>query len=134
MKITVVRTEYTDQSTAGVMLVDGDYFGVTLEDCLREGEKINGKTCIPSGRYKVEMSFSNRFQKMLPILLSVPNFEGVRIHGGNTADDTLGCILVGSKRVNVNRIMESASMALVALLQKAGGKGEIEIINAWRDI
>ncbi len=132
MKITVVRTGYTPESTAGIMILNNDYFGVTLEDQFREGPKVPGKTCIPAGRYKVELSFSNRFQKVLPVLLNVPGFEGVRIHGGNTAADTLGCILVGSKRVNLDRIMESASLALVSVLNATKEPHEIEIINAWR--
>lgn len=78
----------------GELTIDGVHQCFTLEDKVRE-KKIFGKTAIPPGRYEVTVSFSNHFQKKLPLLMNVPNFEGVRIHSGNTAKDTEGCILVG---------------------------------------
>lgn len=132
MKITVIRTDYSPESTTGVMLVDGNYFCVTLEDTFREGHKVPGKTCIPAGRYPVELSLSNRFQKIMPLLIGVPGFDGVRIHGGNTSADTLGCILAAAKRIDKDRVMTSQAGVLTALLQSAKGPHEIQIINAWR--
>ena len=79
------------------------YFCDTLEPTWRDyahcGRKIKGRSAIPEGRYAVVISYSPKFRQWLPILLGGPEFnrewQGVRIHAGNTAKDTQGCILVG---------------------------------------
>ena len=60
-------------------------------------EKVYGKTCIPNGTYTVVLSYSNRFKRILPELLNVPHFLGIRIHSGNSSKDTEGCVLLGTK-------------------------------------
>lgn len=87
-------TEYT----IGRLYIDGKYFCDTLEDPVRK-VKIKGKTAIPAGTYEVIVNRSPRFKRLLPRLLNVPNFEGVLIHRGNTAEDTAGCILVGENKI-----------------------------------
>lgn len=94
MKIDLIRKEFTTTSTIGDLLIDGKWYCYTLEDMWRE-KKIKGVTAIPYGTYEVIINFSNRFQKPMPLLLNVPNFEGIRIHNGSTADHTEGCILLG---------------------------------------
>ena len=69
-----------------------------MEDTVREGPKIAGKTAIPYGTYNVIITPSNRFKRYLPLLENVPNFTGVRIHPGNTSEDTEGCLLVGNTK------------------------------------
>lgn len=96
MIITVERTHGTKQWTHGKLYLNGVYFCDTLED-EEQKIKVAGETAIPCGTYKVIISMSTRFKKLMPLLLNVPNFEGVRIHNGNTKDHTEGCILVGKK-------------------------------------
>lgn len=108
MNITVERRYKKNNYTIGKMYLDGEYFCDTLEDTVRpEGVKVYGETAIPYSTYKVVLSYSPKFKRVLPEILSVPMFTGVRIHRGNTAKDTLGCILVGKNKV-VGGLTESA--------------------------
>jgi hypothetical protein len=95
MKLHLKRTFLGDKYTIGRLTIDDVYFCDTLEDVERD-IKIPKETCIPRGPYKVVMDFSTRFQEVMPHILDVPNFEGIRIHAGNTAADTEGCILLGT--------------------------------------
>ena len=105
MVITVKRLYKTENSAIGELLIDGVFECFTLEDKERP-VKIKGETAIPKGTYKVIINQSNRFKRLLPLLIDVPNFEGVRIHSGNSNHDTEGCILVGQTR-NKNYIGQS---------------------------
>ena len=96
MLIEVKRFEFKDTHTVGKMYVDGVYECYTLEDAVRNGTKVIGKTAIPIGTYKLIIDASTRFKQDMPHILDVPDFTGVRIHAGNTSADTDGCILLGS--------------------------------------
>lgn len=101
MEIVVTRQPSANGCTIGTMNIDGAFECYTLEDVVRpNGEKVYGQTAIPEGRYQIKLTMSNRFKIVLPLLENVPNFEGVRIHPGNTAADTDGCILVGQTKTN----------------------------------
>ena len=106
-----------------------DYFCDTLEPTWRDyangAYKVKGRSAIPEGRYAVVISYSPKFKAWLPILLGVPKFEGIRIHAGNTSEDTEGCILVGKNR-EVGKVLDSR-IWLHRLKQKiveAKGRGE----------
>lgn len=94
------RLQFDSDVTLGEMLVEGVHQCWTCEDTVRDpGVKVHAQTAIPYGKYGVVVTFSNRFQKPLPLLVDVPMFEGIRIHPGNTSADTDGCILPGMQRL-----------------------------------
>lgn len=108
MKLRLERFGFTPRSTLGRLFIDDQPkpFCFTLEDVDRnmsqdmpldilEHLKVKGETAIPYGEYKLVMDFSNRFGKVMPHILDVPAFTGIRIHAGNTDKDTEGCVLVG---------------------------------------
>lgn len=98
MEIRLDRDVLTPAFTLGCLSIDGTEECYTVEDAVRDGPKVPGKTAIPAGRYKVIITHSPRFRRPLPLLLDVPGFAGVRIHPGNTVADTEGCILPGRIR------------------------------------
>lgn len=103
LECTLQREILDDEFTLGRMYVAGVHYCFTCEDADREletfpGAKINGESAIPCGRYRVTKSISNRFGRVMPLVVDVPGFSGVRFHGGNGPDDTEGCPLLGSLR------------------------------------
>ena len=114
MNLRVIREPSTTAATMGILLIDGVFTCWTLEDVVRE-VKIPGETAIPAGRYDVRLSFSQRFQKLLPEF-TVPNFTGIRIHAGNTQADTAGCVLVG--RVRAYDRVEESKLALMNVMEQ----------------
>lgn len=113
MRLHLQREPTTNAKTFGSLYINGLWQCWTLEDAIRPS-KIPKQTAIPSGTYSVVLTESNRFKRILPLLLSVPGYEGVRMHSGNTIEDTEGCILVGTVREDA-RILNSR-VALDALM------------------
>lgn len=100
MELKLERIFCGGQYTIGKLYIDDKYFADTLEDVVRNPDvKIHGQTAIQFGKYKIIMNMSNRFKKRMPLLLDVPGFKGVRIHAGNFAKDTEGCVLVGKNTI-----------------------------------
>jgi len=112
MELLLKREIKTIDFTLGTLFIDGVEFCKTVEDMERmDGEKVFGKTAIPKGFYDVIVNHSKHFNKDLPLLLNVPNFEGVRIHSGNTASDSEGCIILGMVRTINGVGMSRVAMA-----------------------
>ena len=125
-----IREQVMDEYLPGT---EDKYFCDTLEPTWRDYEhgayKVKGRSAIPEGRYAVVISYSPKFKQWLPILLGGPDFnrkwQGIRIHAGNSAKDTEGCILVGQNR-EVGQVVDSR-IWLHRLKQKiveAKGRGE----------
>ena len=113
MKVEIKRTFKGVEYTVGKLYIDGAYFCDTLEDTVRpNGQKIAGKTAIPAGTYRVKKTMSPRFKTILPEILNVPNFTGVRIHSGNTAKDTDGCLLLGLNKAKGQVLCSKNTMAV----------------------
>ena len=145
MKIKVVREYFSETETLGSMYVDDKFFCFTLEDYDRklkqsqdlkfiQSTKVAKQTAMPSGDYRVILSISNRFQRLMPEVLNVKGFAGIRIHGGNTHENTEGCILIAKNRfVNKvstfgkirNWIQGTMESNLTKQIQKSINKNEI---------
>lgn len=110
MDVVILRKYRKDGYTIGRMYIDGVFLCNTLEDTdrglaqyMNVGEimnaKIAGQTAIPVGDYKLTRTYSPRFKRIVPQIMNVKGFTGVRIHAGNTAKDTEGCPLVGDNTI-----------------------------------
>lgn len=133
MELKLKRKALEPEYTIGDLFINGEFFCNTLEDTYRDlskEKKIPGKTAIPYGRYEVILNYSPRFKKELPRLLNVPFFDGILIHGGNTPEDTEGCILVGENAIK-GKVINSTSYKkkLIDLFIDARKKGEKSYIT-----
>jgi len=136
MKIHLKRIARKPNYTVGRLYINGVYQCDTLEDTdrgLRQGMqlellmrmKVYGETAIPTGTYVVRWTFSNRFCVYMPELDNVPAFSGIRIHSGNAAKDSLGCILVGENKAVGQVVNSRAAYARVAKqIKAAASRGE----------
>lgn len=109
MEILVRRLYRKEDYTIGKLYIDGQYFCDTLEDkdrgltdCMSVESikriKQFGETAIPLGTYKVRFTYSPKYKREMPLVETVKGFQGIRIHSGNTAKDTLGCLLLGENK------------------------------------
>ena len=138
MTILLKRIALRDTYTIGKLYIDDKYICDTVEDKVRDinkngvfdnGEKkVYGETAIPYGTYEVKWTYSNRFKKYMPEILSVPNFSGIRIHSGNTAADSLGCIIVGENKA-VGKVLNSRATVnkLYPIIEKGCKEGKVTI-------
>ena len=146
MKLLLRRIFKGPRYTIGKLFINGVYECDTLEDQDRgltsqmsleeiKAEKVYGVTAIPTGTYSINMTtvspkFKDRawakpYKGILPRLENVKGYEGVLIHVGNKAEDTLGCILVGENKVKGQVINSTAAFyELMTVLLKAKSIGE----------
>ena len=133
MELTLQREPSTEESTPGKLFINVEFECFTLEDMVRElpgvrvaAWKVVSQTAIPTGTYNVTIDMSQRFGREMPHILDVEDFDGVRIHSGNTSADTEGCILIGQARNGPDEVINSrpAFNAFFPKLQAAISNGE----------
>ena len=138
MELLLVRTEKLKALTFGELFINGVFFCYTLEDTDRnlkseqdikiiEKIKIKHSTAIPTGKFKVIISYSNRFKQLLPLLLNVKGFLGIRIHSGNIAEHSSGCVLVGS--IKYKNSIGNSRVTMKKLLTKLNRINKSETIT-----
>jgi len=136
MKMRLYRRFKGEDYTIGSLFINGLYFCDTIEDKVRDynkdgdledaGEtKVFGKTAIPYGTYKVRLTMSPKFKRLLPLVMGVKHFTGIRIHRGNTAGDSHGCILPGENKEK-GKVLHSTKyeMLIVEEMLKAQINGQ----------
>ena len=138
MKLKLIRQFGTEGFTEGKLYIDDVFECYTVEDEDRHleagGIKIPAVTAIPKGSYEVVLSMSPRFKRILPEVLNVPGFTGVRIHSGNSSKDSEGCILVGSSNDrNDDDWVGGSKVALSQLMAKlttvtSGTKIQLDVV------
>ncbi len=110
MHLTLYRLSTSEESTLGVLYLNGEFAGYTLEDTKRL-KKVAGETRIPAGIYEIKLrkdggmhqKYRQRFGRMHKGMLwlqNVPKFEWIYIHTGNKRGNTEGCILIGDSLNN----------------------------------
>jgi hypothetical protein len=109
MDLHMVRRKFSPISTIGEWYINQKSFCWTLEDMDRQIQKdgsilpwdkrlkLYGLTAIPYGTYEVITNYSVRFKRVMPLILDVPDFKGIRIHVLNWAEETEGCIGLGKE-------------------------------------
>lgn len=119
-----------DLHVDSIVLAIKKFFGYTLEDEIRaNGVKEYGVTAIKAGLYDIEVTYSPKFKRDMILIKGVPQFSGIRMHGGNDSEDSLGCPLV-AYNTDYKKIWGTAEKELTKLVKSAGGKGTIQIHNA----
>lgn len=140
MELLLERKYLKTKYTIGNLYLNGKYYCNILEDTVRDinknstfdcGEfKISGHTAIPYGKYEIQVTYSPKFKRKLPLLLNVKHFEGIRIHRGNTEKDSSGCLIPG-ENTKRGMVLNSTKyeLELTNLIENANKKGEKVIIE-----
>lgn len=136
MKLRLERKYRCSNYCIDKLYINNEYFSDALEDpdrgltdsmSLEEIKriKIKGNTCIPYGTYNVTITYSPRFKRNLPLINNVKGFDGIRIHSGNTPQDTEGCLLLGFNKVKGQVIDSRVTVdKFIKTIQEVLNKGE----------
>ena len=139
MELILIRKYFKEDYTIGVLILEEHKLCDTLEDKVRDLQDINhdgdfddpgegkiyGKTAIPYGRYRIIFNYSPKYKRVMPLLLNVPGYSGIRIHSGNIPEHTAGCLLLGENKEKGKVLNSRYHVTVVtALMQKAIKEGE----------
>ena len=119
MRLLIIRQfkNSKDNTVIGELYINNVYQNYTLE---------NETKMIPEGTYIMEMNYSQRFKKVLPLLI-VKGRTGIRIHAGNKSEDSRGCILVGNKRNQENNMVYNSRITLSKLMEELQNQNQLTI-------
>ncbi len=132
MHLTLIRSTCTRRETLGLLLIDSKLFCSTLEPPVIPNQ-LHPKGAIPTGCYKLTITFSPKFGRLLPLVNDVQGFSGIRIHAGNNFKHTAGCILVGRPRDSCLTDSRETEQQLISTLQTdTKHEHSIEITTAGR--
>lgn len=128
MKIEVVRTYFNQNYTKGVMLVDNEFFGYTLEPQKKESNETSYlNRCIDTGKYVAVYEYSPKFKQHLIELKNVPNHTEIKIHEGNFRSNTRGCILVGFRSVEGSVLDSKIAVKMLNAMAKNAKNSNVKI-------
>ncbi|RVU45337.1 DUF5675 family protein [Rubrivivax rivuli] len=134
MELVLERLQLLPDTTIGSLTVNGAWQCWTLEDVVRApGVKVYAHTAIPAGRYRVQITMSPRFKRRMPLLLDVPGFSGIRIHPGNTHEDTEGCILVGQQRLERSLLQSRAAYENLMIVLEGAERAKDDVFITVQD-
>lgn len=116
MKLKLIRTNLQPAYTEGELWLNDKFFCYTVEDKVRAKAglwqrivKVYAQTAIPYGTYPVLVTWSNRFKRMLTGIFNVPDFEGIRIHNGTSAQSSAGCLITSFKRLGPGQLLSQST-------------------------
>lgn len=144
MYLRLIRNQDNRQSVTGELFVITDFpmnlEGELLKNGLRRGYKIcdtleNADYLIPELLYTLHVTRSPKFGRLLPIIDRVPGRSGIRMHAGNSAEDSKGCILVGKRQNEKDELFNSRSVEamLTKLLLSADNTREAICLDITHD-
>lgn len=128
MRIEIERKYRKEKYIIGLMTVDGRFFCDTLELPWRDNQQ--NISCIPEGRYDIRLTYSQKFCRVLPLVMDVPNRSGIRVHAANRPEEITGCIAVG-ENTKKGMVLNSRyyENKLVELLKASESRGEVTTLT-----
>lgn len=139
-----------NRRTRGSLFRDSALWMHILEDEVRrddpntpqdEGAKVKGRSAIPAGRYEVRLTNSPKYGRIMPEVVGVPGYSGIRVHSGHDETHTEGCLLTaggfdaqGDIIGGTSKPNQQAFEAIVIPWLQAGHKIFLTITNDFMEV